>query len=86
VQVLFPAPLKQTLTNWRVGFPTEIGDREVNVVQATTRSGGVVTFCFDQALGCSRGWSGIACWTNRYPNRLRGLPDVAGVKMLFMGH
>jgi hypothetical protein len=45
--VFFPARIKQTLTNWRVGFPTEIDGREVKVVQGTTMSGGTATLCFD---------------------------------------
>ena len=51
VQVLFPVGFKQTLSNWRVGVPTGIGDREVNVVQGTTRTGGIVTLCFDPETG-----------------------------------
>src|SRR3989454_8211486 len=35
-EVFFPAGIKQALTGWRVGFPTLINDREVNVVQGTT--------------------------------------------------
>jgi hypothetical protein len=54
VQVLFPLGLKQRLTNLRVGFPTEIDEREVNVLQATTASGGTVTLCFDQETGLLR--------------------------------
>jgi hypothetical protein len=45
--VFFPARIKQALTNWRVGFPTEIDGREVKVVQGTTMSGGTATLCFD---------------------------------------
>ena len=51
VQVHFPLGLTQTLTNWRVGVPTEIDNREVNVVQGTTPKGGTVTFCFDAETG-----------------------------------
>jgi photosynthetic reaction center cytochrome c subunit len=51
VQAWFPLGLAPRLTNLRVGFPTEIGDREVNVVQGTTPSGGVVTLCFDAETG-----------------------------------
>ena len=51
VRVHFPLGLKQALTNWRVGVPTEIDEREVNVVQATTPTGGTVTFCFDAETG-----------------------------------
>ena len=51
VQVHFPLGLKQAVTNWRVGVPTDIDNREVNVVQATTPKGGTVTFCFDAETG-----------------------------------
>jgi len=47
-EVFFPARIKQSLTNWRVGFPTLINDREVNVVQGTTANGGTATLCFDE--------------------------------------
>jgi hypothetical protein len=45
--VFFPARIKEALSNWRVGFPTEIDDRKVKVVQGTTPAGGTVTLCFD---------------------------------------
>jgi photosynthetic reaction center cytochrome c subunit len=51
VQAWFPLGIRQRLTNLRVGFPTEIGDREVNVLQGTTANGGVVTLCFDAETG-----------------------------------
>jgi len=50
-QVLFPTGIKQALTKWRVGIPTEIDDREVQVVQGTTAKGGTVTLCFDEQSG-----------------------------------
>lgn len=50
-RTLFPANIKQSLTGWRVGFPTVIGDRDVHVVQGTTPRGAVVTLCFDQDTG-----------------------------------
>jgi hypothetical protein len=86
VAVLFPAALKQTLTNWRVGFPTEIGGREVNVVQATTRSGGVVTLCFDRDTGLlARLVRFSASPVGRIVTRVdyENYRDVAGVKMPF---
>ena len=46
-EIFFPARIKQALTNWRVGFPTEIDDHEVQVVQGTTAGGGTATLCFD---------------------------------------
>ncbi|MBI4888342.1 MAG: photosynthetic reaction center cytochrome c subunit [Acidobacteria bacterium] len=51
MQLLFPAQIRQALTNWRVGFPTAIGDRDVQLVQGTTAGGAVVTLCFDAETG-----------------------------------
>jgi hypothetical protein len=50
-ELFFPSRIKQALRNWRVGFPTEINDREVQVVQGTTAGGGVATLCFDAQTG-----------------------------------
>src|SRR3989475_311785 len=50
-EVFFPARIKQALTNWRVGIPTLINDREVHVVQGTTANGGTATLCFDLETG-----------------------------------
>ena len=46
-EIFFPARIKQALTNWRVGFPTEVDGKEVKVVQGTTAGGGTATLCFD---------------------------------------
>jgi photosynthetic reaction center cytochrome c subunit len=48
-EIFFPARIKQSLTNWRVGFPTEVDGKEVKVVQGTTAGGGTATLCFDDA-------------------------------------
>jgi hypothetical protein len=50
-ELFFPAGIKKALSNWRVGIPMTIGDREVEVVQGTTAGGGVVTLCFDAESG-----------------------------------
>ena len=50
-EALFPARIKQSLTNWRTGFPVVINGREVNVVQGTTANGGTGTLCFDAETG-----------------------------------
>ena len=50
-RVVFPSQVRQSLTTWRVGFPTVIGDRDVHVMQGTTAGGAVVTLCFDQETG-----------------------------------
>ena len=50
-QVFFPGRIKQALTNWRTGFPTTIGDRDVEVIQGTMVGGGTATLCFDSETG-----------------------------------
>jgi photosynthetic reaction center cytochrome c subunit len=50
-EVLFPARIKQALTNWRVGPRMIINDREVQPVQGTTAQGGTATLCFDAESG-----------------------------------
>ena len=48
----FPATLKQTLSQWRAGFPAAmIGDRDAQVIQATLAGGSRVKFFFDKASG-----------------------------------
>jgi photosynthetic reaction center cytochrome c subunit len=51
VELLFPARIKQALSNWRVGAPMTIEDREVLPVQGTTAGGGTATLCFDSQSG-----------------------------------
>jgi len=50
-ELLFPARIKQLLTNPRVGFPAAIGDRDVVPVQGTAPGGGVVNLFFDAETG-----------------------------------
>lgn len=50
-ELFFPARIKQALTNWRVGFPITLDDRELRVVQGNTGGGGVATLCFDEESG-----------------------------------
>jgi hypothetical protein len=50
-QLFFPSRIKQTLRNWRVGFPTDIDGRRVNVVQGALGTTGVATLCFDAQTG-----------------------------------
>jgi hypothetical protein len=50
-ELLFPARIKQALTNWRVGPRMIINDREVQPVQGTTAQGGTATLCFDGESG-----------------------------------
>jgi outer membrane lipoprotein-sorting protein len=51
VDLTFPARLKDSLTKWRTGTPSTIGDREVQVVQGTGPSGLNATLYFDSESG-----------------------------------
>ena len=82
--VSFPMHLKQTLTNWRVSFPAQIGDTDVEVVQGTMNGRTPVNFYFDKKTG-------LLMRMVRYSDTKVGLystetdfsdyRDVAGVKM-----
>lgn len=83
----FPQRLKQSLTQWRVGFPVaSIEDREVRIVQGTGAGGTRVKLYFDSK-------SGLLVRHLRYTNTTVGtIPtqvdysdyrDVAGVKVPF---
>jgi len=51
-ELAFPARIKQMLTEWRVGFPIMIDDREVQVVQGKPAAGGrPVKLYFDSESG-----------------------------------
>jgi len=50
-ELLFPARIKQALSNWRVGARVVINDREVQPVQGATAQGGTATLCFDVESG-----------------------------------
>jgi photosynthetic reaction center cytochrome c subunit len=50
-QLFFPSQIKSALRNWRTGFPTEIDDRRVNVIQGNLGAMGVATLCFDMQTG-----------------------------------
>jgi hypothetical protein len=50
-ELWFPARIKQSLRNWRVGTPAMIGDRETRIVQGTTAGGATATLCFDAESG-----------------------------------
>jgi len=47
----FPAQLKTTLTGWRVGEPTTIDDKEVQIVQGMAAPGRPVRLFFDKTSG-----------------------------------
>jgi photosynthetic reaction center cytochrome c subunit len=50
-EVFFPARIKQDLGKWRVGFPAEIDDRPVQVLQGTSAGGTLATLYFDSESG-----------------------------------
>src|SRR5690242_17751996 len=82
----FPARIKESFSQWRVGFPTTINDREVEVVQGSSGGNFPVKLYFDKE-------SGLLLRQVRYTNSPVGLNptqvdyldyrDVAGVKMPF---
>ena len=84
-ELSFPGQIKQVLTQWRVGFPTTIDDRDVQLVQGTTDGKYPVNLYFDK--------SGLLVRSVRYTDSPVGLNptqvdysdyrDVAGVKMPF---
>jgi len=49
--LFFPAQIKQSLTKWRVGFPTTIDDLDVQVIEGTTARGLPVKLYFDPESG-----------------------------------
>jgi photosynthetic reaction center cytochrome c subunit len=81
----FPARIKQSFSQWRVGFPTMINDREVEVVQGSSGMYPVKLY-FDKE-------SGLLIRQVRYTNSPVGLNpteidytdyrDVSGVKIPF---
>ena len=85
-ELLFPARVKQMLSNWRVGLPVLLGDREAVPVQGTTAGGGVATLSFDRETG-------LLLRLTRYAESPVGrlvtridygdYRDVAGLKMPF---
>ena len=82
----FPAALKQTFSQWRVGSPANISDHDVQVVQGSNPGESPVKFYFDQQ-------SGLLVRVVRYTNLPVGLNptqvdyadyrDVSGVKLPF---
>ncbi len=82
----FPARIKQTLTDWRVGFPFAIDNNEVQVVQGTSAGRLPVKLYFDSK-------SGLLVRLVRYTNLPVGLDplqtdysdyrEVLGIKVPF---
>jgi hypothetical protein len=82
----FPGNIKTTLKEWKVGRPSVLDDKDVNVVQGTAESGALVTLFFDVETG-------LLARSVRYADSPVGrlvsqmdysdYRDVAGVKMPF---
>jgi outer membrane lipoprotein-sorting protein len=82
----FPGGIKQSFSQWRVGYPTTINDREAEVVQGSSGRAFPVKLYFDKE-------SGLLLRQVRYTNSPVGLNptqvdysdyrDVSGVKMPF---
>jgi hypothetical protein len=85
-QLMFPAQIKQALTGWRVGPPTQIDEKDVQVVQGATGTKSPVKLFFDKE-------SGLLVRLVRYEDTPTGTAptqidyadyhDVMGVKMPF---
>jgi hypothetical protein len=50
-ELTFPGRIKQAFTTWRVGLPSTIDERDVQVVQGSTPGRGMATFLFDKESG-----------------------------------
>jgi len=84
--VSFPRSIRQVFSQWRVGLPSTINDRDVQVVQGSNPDESPVKFYFDQQ-------SGLLVRVVRYTNLPVGLNptqidfadyrDVSGVKIPF---
>src|SRR5437879_1687737 len=85
-ELSFPARLKQLTNQWRVGFPTTINDRDVQVVQGVGAGGLLATLYFDSD-------NGLLVRLIRYSESVVGRTptqidysdyrEVAGIKMPF---
>jgi photosynthetic reaction center cytochrome c subunit len=86
-ELTFPGRIKQSLTDWRVGFPFIVDNNDVQVVQGTSAGKLPVTLYFDSK-------SGLLVRMVRYTNLPVGLNplrtdyadyrDVSGIKVPFL--
>jgi photosynthetic reaction center cytochrome c subunit len=85
-ELSFPSRIKQSLTGWRVGVPTTIEDRDVQVVQGTGAGSVLATLYFDQESGLLvRQVRFVGSRVGRLPTQVdySDYREVAGVKMPF---
>jgi hypothetical protein len=86
VLAFFPARLKQALTNMRVGYPTQLDDKDNVVLQGNIPGNGTATLCFDAETGLL---TRLIHWGNSPVGRIvqrvdySDYRDVAGVKLPF---
>jgi hypothetical protein len=82
----FPAQIKQTFGDWRVGAATTLNDRPVQVVQGTTPGRTLATLYFDRESGLLvRLVRFAASRVGRLPTQIdfADYRDVSGIKMPF---
>lgn len=85
-ELSFPAPIKQALSGWQVGFPATINDRRAVPVQGTSAGGAIATLYFDEETGLLVRLVHFAdSPVGRSPTQIdyADYRDVAGVKMPF---
>jgi photosynthetic reaction center cytochrome c subunit len=85
-QLFFPARIKQDLTDWLVGVPVTIGDRDAQVVQGMSARKSPVKLYFDSETGLLlRVLRYTDSPVGRNPTQIdySDYRDVAGVKMPF---
>jgi hypothetical protein len=85
-QLGFPGQIKQVLSNFRLGDPIVLNDKEVNVVQGTGPRGLLATLYFDKQTGLlSRVLRYDASPIGRVPTQVdyAEYRDVNGIKMPF---
>jgi outer membrane lipoprotein-sorting protein len=85
-ELSFPARIKQVASRWRVGRPTAIDARDVQVVQGTGAGGVTATLFFDAETGLLvRQIRYVESPVGRIPTQVdySDYRDVAGVKLPF---
>jgi len=85
-ELLFPARIKETFGTWRVGVPSEIDDRTMQVVQGSRPGGALATFYFDSETGLlTRVVRYASSRVGRLPTQTdySDYRDVSGIKIPF---
>jgi len=82
----FPAGIKKAFSQWRVGFPTTLNDRDVQVLQGSNPGETPVKFYFDQQSGLLVrvvGYTNLPVGLNPTQIDFADYRDVSGVKVPF---